>query len=636
MLSNGINRNKDLIEDSNKEIDSLKTSVKDLEIKSKQIKNEIDNIKIKVEDFNVYDLFKDNGDGNLDASKLLIMNLEKKVFKKFDQNDEKNRLLEEDILKSKKNSNNAINAVNNIKKQIENNNKSNEDIILSFHELKEEISNSINQMQSKINKLGNINTKVPTNEKGDFNINQINDILDNSLKDLEEKIMQSTKNLLEKQKLEILNENKGMIEDNIKAIKELKRNITELKKELNLKSSQQAIDTINEKLHKINDELNTKTNKYSFEELNDRVNNLEDKSKDDDYQMEQVNEAIDKLRQENSMIAKRIEFLTGQYSKLAFGSVNENSRNRNSNYLDINKFVDNIKFTENNKNIFLKIDHLKTITESIQRNIDDILERLKTTPTEDDFTQYQNLLKAMLEDLRLSCNKRYADKIDVQKSFRYIETQIKNMNDNKREGETWLLAKKPMSNFLCASCESVIKDMNSKNEYIPWNKYPQREEGKYRMGHGFSRMLQLVNADLLKSQEMKESGKNYASDDEKINNQLNNDKKIKLPQVSQRGISNLNANYSTASINVNTGNSNLVKTNSSANINNNILLSPRSENNTNITNENSNQPKVIKIYKINKNNNISNTLVNNRNTNSNISESDTNKNNYFNITEPNQ
>ena len=635
MLSNGINRNKDLIEDSNKEIDTLKTSVKDLEIKSKQIKNEIDNIKIKVEDFNVYDLFKDNGDGNLDASKLLIMNLEKKVFKKFDQNDEKNRLLEEDILKSKKNSNNAINAVNNIKKQIENNNKSNEDIILSFHELKEEISNSINQMQSKINKLGNINTKVPTNEKGDFNINQINVLLDNSLKDLEEKIMQSTKNLLEKQKLEILNENKGMIEDNIKAIKELKRNITELKKELNLKSSQQAIDTINEKLHKINDELNTKTNKYSFEELNDRVNNLEDKSKDDDYQMEQVNEAIDKLRQENSMIAKRIEFLTGQYSKLAFGSVNENSRNRNSNYLDINKFVDNIKFTENNKNIFLKIDHLKTITESIQRNIDDILERLKTTPTEDDFTQYQNLLKAMLEDLRLSCNKRYADKIDVQKSFRYIETQIKNMNDNKREGETWLLAKKPMSNFLCASCESVIKDMNSKNEYIPWNKYPQREEGKYRMGHGFSRMLQLVNADLLKSQEMKESGKNYASDDEKINNQLNNDKKIKLPQVSQRGISNLNANYSTASINVNTGNSNLVKTNSSANINNNILLSPRSENNTNVTNENSNQPKVIKIYKINKNNNINNTMVNNRN-NSNINESDTNKNNYFNITEPNQ
>ena len=351
--------------------------------------------------------------------------------------------------------------------------------------------------------------------------------------------------------------------------------------------------------------------------------------------MEQVNEAIDKLRQENSMIAKRIEFLTGQYSKLAFGSVNENSRNRNSNYLDINKFVDNIKFTENNKNIFLKIDHLKTITESIQRNIDDILERLKTTPTEDDFTQYQNLLKAMLEDLRLSCNKRYADKIDVQKSFRYIETQIKNMNDNKREGETWLLAKKPMSNFLCASCESVIKDMNSKNEYIPWNKYPQREEGKYRMGHGFSRMLQLVNADLLKSQEMKESGKNYASDDEKINNQLNNDKKIKLPQVSQRGISNLNANYSTASINVNTGNSNLVKTNSSANINNNILLSPRSENNTNVTNENSNQPKVIKIYKINKNNNSNNTMVNNRN-NSNINESDTNKNNYFNITEPNQ
>ena len=651
MLSNGINRNKESIEESNNEIENLKKNVRDLEIKAKQSKNEMDQIKIKVEDFNIYDLFKDNGDGNLDASKLLIKNLEKKVFKKFDQNDEKTKFIEEDLFKSKNDSTNAINAVNNILRQIEDAKKSKEHIIKEFNELKEEITNSIKNMNDKITSLGSTNVNIPINEKGDIDENKLNDILNYSLKDLEEKIMKNTNDLLEKLKLELINANKGLSEEDIKTIKEIKKNIHDIKKELTLKSSQQAIDEINEKIHKIHDELNTKTNKYTFEELNDKVNGLEDKSKEDDYQMEQVNEALDKLRQENSMIVKRIEFLTGQYSKMAFGSLSDNSRNKNANLLDLNKFVDINRFTENNKNINLKIDHLKTITESIQRTIDDILERLKHTPTEDDFSQYQNLLKAMLEDLRLSCSKRYADKIDVQKSFRFIETQMKNLQENyKKEGETWLLAKKPISNFLCASCESVIKDMSTKNEYVPWNKYPQREEGnKYRMGHGFSRMLQLVNTDLLKTQESKESGKNYASDDEKINNLNVNEKKIKLPQVSHRGISNLNVNNSTVSINVNTGgnnnnnnnnnnNVNLIKTNSSANLNNNLLLSPRTENNSNITNDNANQPKVVKIYKINKNNNTINTNhTNNTNTNSNGNFENDNKNtNFYNSTDPNK
>ena len=257
--------------------------------------------------------------------------------------------------------------------------------------------------------------------------------------------------------------------------------------------------------------------------------------------MEQINEAEEKIRFENSNIVRKIEYLSGEYAKLAFGPVNDsNVKKRNSIY-DLTRYVESSQFLETTKKLFLKIDNLRTKIESNQKNIEDILERLKGTPTEDDFVQYQNLLKAMLEDLKLSCNKKYADKIDVQKTFRYIETQIKSLNENyKREGETWLLAKKPLSNYLCASCESVIRDMNTKSEYIPWGKYPKRDEErtKYRMGHGFSRMLQMVNTDLLRTQESKEKEKIYASDDEhyindsnKINN---NDKKVKLPYVNKR------------------------------------------------------------------------------------------------------
>jgi hypothetical protein len=198
----------------------------------------------------------------------------------------------------------------------------------------------------------------------------------------------------------------------------------------------------------------------------------------------------------------------------------------------------------------------------------------------------------MLEDLKLSCNKRYADNIDVQKTFRYIETQIKSLNESyKREGESWLLAKKPLSNYLCASCESVIRDMNTKSDYIPWSKYPKRDEErtKYRMGHGFSRMLQMVNTDLLRTQENKEKEKMYVSDDEKYNNinelnktNNNENKKVKLPYVNQRGnnnTSNINNNS-----NIDNNNSSLIAGKNisvSSNANKSVVLNSKGSNEIN-------------------------------------------------------
>ena len=647
MLSNGIKRNKENLEESNNEIENLKKSVRDLEIRAKQSKNEMDQIRIKVEDFNVYDLFKDAGDGNLDASKVLIMALEKKVFKKFEQNDEKTKGLEEDVFKSKNASTNAINSINSIKKDIENNKKSNEELINELNNYKNEILNEIKNINNRLNNLGS-NSNNENSNNNDFDEEKINSLLNTSLNDLEDKIMQNINKILEEIKINSLkNNNPSMSEEDLKLLKDLSKKVYDLRKDMTTKVDLQSIDEINEKLKKIYEELSSKTNKFSFEELNDRVNSLEDKSKDDDYQMEQVNEALDKLRQENSMMVRKIEYLTGQYSKLAFGPVSDNSKNRNSTLLDLAKYVDNQKFMETTKNIYLRFDHLKTIMESLQRNIDDILERLKHTPTEDDFIQYQNLLKAMLEDLRLSCNKKYADKIDVQKSFRFIETQMKNLQENyKKEGETWLLAKKPISNFLCASCESVIKDMNVKSDYVPWNKYPHREEStKYRMGHGFSRMLQMVNTDLLRTQELKENGKNYASDDEKIANSKDLhrigstlDKKVKLPHVGSRGFNNNNnliSNNSNVNNNKSDNNNNQINVHNNISFNNNILLSPRGENNQN--NDNINQPKVIKIYKINKQNNNTNTAPNNNNINNSVGNgnNDGDSKNFYNSTEPN-
>ena len=60
------------------------------------------------------------------------------------------------------------------------------------------------------------------------------------------------------------------------------------------------------------------------------------------------------------------------------------------------------------------------------------------------------------------------------------------------------MAKQPLKCFNCASCEANIKNTASTTEYIPWNKYPQGER-IYRMGQGFSHMLQMMTSEFVKT-----------------------------------------------------------------------------------------------------------------------------------------
>ena len=617
MLNNGINKNKDVIEQHHKEIDNVKKNINDLEIRSKQIKNELEQIRVKVEDFNIYDIIKDSGDGNVDASKVLIMALEKKINKKFEQNEEKQKLLDEEVFKNKNDVKQINECIDMIKKKIENENL-NEDFIKEFNEFKEEINGRLNNINPITNVENESNQKEMNEQKGnEIDEEKINNLITNSMNNLEGKIMTNIKKIIEDTKNNIISNNESSIEENLNIIKNLSKKIKELEKTLEQKVNEDIFTKMSEKISAMEEELKQKTNKFNFEELSDKVGVLDEKFKDTDYKMDQINEAEEKIRLENSNIVRKIEHLSGEYAKIAFGPVNDGNVNKRNSIYDLSRFVESSQFLETNKKIFLKIDNLRTKIESNQKNIEDILERLKGTPNEDDFVQYQNLLKAMLEDLKLSCNKRYADKIDVQKTFRYIETQIKSLNESyKREGESWLLAKKPLSNYLCASCESVIRDMNTKSDYIPWSKYPKRDEErtKYRMGHGFSRMLQMVNTDLLRAQENKEKEKMYASDDEKYNNindlnKTNNEnKKVKLPYVNQRG--NNNTSNIINNSNMDNNNSSLIAGKNisvSSNANKSVVLNSKgnvetNQGNVNDNNEN-NQPRVMKIFKFNKNNN---------------------------------
>ena len=101
--------------------------------------------------------------------------------------------------------------------------------------------------------------------------------------------------------------------------------------------------------------------------------------------------------------------------------------------------------------------------------------------------------------------------------MKYLDQQIRNIIQiyikKIEKGDNWLLSKKPISSNLCASCESYIgdiKDGNNNTIHVPWNKYPVKDPNDklYRMGNGYSKMLQMIQVD---ENEKKNIGNNNAN-----------------------------------------------------------------------------------------------------------------------------
>ena len=160
-----------------------------------------------------------------------------------------------------------------------------------------------------------------------------------------------------------------------------------------------------------------------------------------------------------AQIIKKIEFLSGEYSKLAFNKNNDSDDDLNN--MDMSKFLDLNTFTENKKDINNKFEKVRLGFEDLSREIEEILSKLTHTPTDKDFAEFQNIIKNLIDELKISNNKKYSDKIETSKSIKFLETQIKTLHDaflKKNEaGDNWLLAKKPINNYVCASCEANIR-----------------------------------------------------------------------------------------------------------------------------------------------------------------------------------
>ena len=512
-------------------------SIKNLKEQTEKLGKELTNIKERLQDFNIYDMFKEGGDGDVDITKALIKALESKTNKRFDLFEEKYKLLSTENFKNKDDIKNQGILINGQKIIIEKNNEKISKLLedqknkeISDKELKEKENEELNKKFEEIIK----------------SIEALGENYDNKLLELETKLSEQQKQSpvlvtdikpekkQDKKKLE----NENIIKEYNERILELEKNMRQLLKKLN-------IEELNSNLAILQKEISKKGNQGAIDELIDRLYNVDENIKQINYRVDSSQAFEKKMIEENSFLSRKFETFANQVNRLSL-QVIKNPKDDKP-IIDYNKFIEIGVFEENKKETSRKFDKIRISFEDILKHIDEILDRLSHTPSDKDFSQYQEIIKSMLDEYRINNNKKYADKYDTSKNFKFLETQIKSITESynkKLDGQdNWLLAKKPLNNYLCASCEGIIKgELDKRCDYIPWNKYPNREEKYTRMGHGFSHMLQMVNDDIRKNVDNKEKEKerskledkekDYNSDeDKKKNSGDRNNSAVKLPKV---------------------------------------------------------------------------------------------------------
>ena len=524
IIIRALNTNKQSINDHS-------DSIKKLKEVTEKINKEITELKEKMQDFNIYDMFNDVGDGNIDITKSLLKALETKQNKRFDLFEEKYKLISAENFKNKDDIKNQRIIIDGQKLLIEKNTEKISELIKEQKE-KENLQKEIKEKEND-----DLNQKLEDINK---NIEIIGENYDNKLIELENKLSQQQKQPIlvtdlkpENKKDKKENENSILLREHNGRILDLEKSMRQLLKKLN-------IEEINNNLSILQKEVSKKGNQGAIEEIVDRLYNMDETIKQLSFRVDSSQALEKKNMEENSNLSKKFETFANQVNRLSFQLAKNQKEEKTD--IDLSKFIEIRSFEENKKEVNKKFDKIRISFEDILKHIDEILDKLSHTPTDKDFAQYQEVIKSMLDEYRINNNKKYADKYDTSKNFKFLETQIKTVNENynkKMEGQdNWLLAKKPLNNYLCASCEGIIRgELDKRCDYIPWNKYPNREEKYTRMGHGFSHMLQMVNDDIRKNvdNKEKEKEKDYNSDeDKKKNSKDKNNSAIKLPKVKIR------------------------------------------------------------------------------------------------------
>ena len=468
-----------------------------MELKEK-LENQMEDCVTKCSTIDVFNMFKDSGDGTVDAAKVMVRALEEKIFKKIEFIDERAKKDQNNNSVMKNNLEDFYKIADNMKKEIQNLNE-------NFDKNKEDmnnIKNDFDEYKNEVNEFIKDNSglkkeieKIKNREKSiKDSINEIQE----KIKDLKAKninnIDQDSNDLL---KLGF--GNKGVDEE---VIQTLERKVGDLRKKMNdlentLKLKIQDLEEIQYESKNLKTILEKKITREDLKELyNLHLNDL-DEINDIKDNINATFDDIRKIKEQQTNIFQKLENINRNIALLQ--SIKKDGT-ISPGVINFDKYVEKDKLTDTIKPILTSLDKIFKELGSLERSQSEIESYTKTLAKTERVNKVEDDLMAKISELKVIFSKKFVEKSELAKSVKQLELQIKSLEFEKKQNdaETWLMAKQPVGCFNCASCEANIKNVNPPNEYLPWNKYPQQDK-IYRMGKGFSHMLQMMTSEFVKS-----------------------------------------------------------------------------------------------------------------------------------------
>ena len=572
--------------------------------KDKDYEQKFEDLQVKVANFDIFSLIQDSGDGTIDATKLMVKSLEDKVFKKFELIDQRYKADSSDNIKIKNNIDNLLPQVNLINSQIDKIQETQNQLLTDITNNKKETESNIDDIKSVLN--NELKEKID-NLKNNFEKN-----FENKLLDIESKLNSLSQNQKDNLDLDLVKLNLRNNEINQDTIDNLDKKITELRKKmhdinntLKIYMSNNNLDSIKSELNEFKLLLDKKIAKDDLKELYNYHMNTSDEINDLKDQISLTFEDIRKITKDINGIQQKIESINGNLAL-----IQDNPKTGVAPIIDFSKYIDHQKLSESLRPVLKELEKIYKEIDSLRRDLSVVDEESKKYS--------KNLVNKLDEDLNKKINeiknliqKKYMDKIEINKIIKTLEVQIKSLGeDTKKDSDSWLLAKRPLKCFNCASCEANIKNDYASADYLPWKKYPKGDK-IHRMGQGFSHMLQMMTSEFVKSiQDMEINTRNnfnsistqFNERPNNVNNNINNNiminntreefntkngkknNKMKLPKVHPYSNTKLKKYKLENSLPVSDDENNYIDS---------------VNNNEDEAKEDKNSPKILKIYKKN-------------------------------------
>ena len=597
--------------DNESQFNLINERINSLLQQNEEYQRKLEDLQVKTSELDVFSMFKDSGDGTIDATKVMVKALEEKVFKKFELVDARYKKDALDSLKMKTNVENITPKLDQFSRELERindiNKQQKEDLDNYKKDNEEQNLDNFNNITNDFNQR-----LIDLKNEMDKNLRNKLLLLENQLKNMKGD-SKDNNNAFDLLKLSL--GNNGLDSEAAQAlekkINDLRKKTNDLENTLKLYMSTGEIDNIKNEIKDMKLLLDKKITKDDLKELYnfhlstvDELNDIKDR---ESMSFDELRKTIKDVQN----IQQRIESINGNLSLLQNSPSNGNMK-----FIDFSKYIDNQKLTDSLKPFFKEFEKIFKEIDSFRRDINemDIQSKNNIKASESKMEEDMN---TKITELKEFIKKKYLEKMEFNKTVKSLEVQIKSLGENpkKNDADSWLLAKRPLKCFNCASCEANIKNDNYNTaDFLPWKKYP-RGEKIHRMGQGFSHMLQMMTSEFIKSIEKSEFPLEYDAA-KNANNLSNLNERTGMSgftinnreQIQDDGFPNLKKNSKMVLPKVKQySKSRIRRYDETLPISDDEYTDNNNENNKN-TIPTSNSPKILKITK--KNNKVDNRFMN--------------------------